>query len=290
MIKSTTEFDVVKSIATLFSEMELIMLKRIFFLSVVAMLLLTAFAPLAASKKTIIVHNDTEEDINFVFEGPETYKFTVKPGKFEKTMVEGDYEYSYKACDGTYEGEFTVEKTGQWFVVEPCEPEYEYTKFVVYSHFDQSISIDLVGPEDYTLKVELGKNKFVPVASGEYIYSYDICDTTFTGLIKIKKNGSSNIMLKNCERLQLLEFGKPNPIKMLISNRYSIPIDVTLIGPLTYYATIQPGLNRLDVISGTYTYIYAAYGTRYEGTFIVGKKGDTVVFLPTVVTVVPQGE
>ncbi len=263
--------------------------KTLLLVSVLAILMLAMPTDaLAAAKKSVVIHNDTEEDVKVTFEGPETYKWTAYPGKYEKTFVEGEYEYSYTSCGEKHTGDFEINNNGQTFYIESCPAEEVSTKFVVSSHFGENLTVDLVGPEEYSLKVELGVNKFTDIIAGDYVYSYDACGITFSGIIDVQKNGKTQMTLKNCERLLLLDFEQPVPSKLRVANHFGSPVDITLIGPLTYYATLQPGLNRLDLVSGTYTYVYAANGIRYDGTFIVGKTGTSLVFIPTLVTTVSE--
>ncbi|MDH5507816.1 MAG: hypothetical protein OEZ02_11410, partial [Anaerolineae bacterium] len=117
-----------------------------------------------------------------------------------------------------------------------------------------------------------------------YIYSYDACDTTFSGEITITKAGTTRLYLMNCEGLakQALyqEHGAPNPVKFRIASHFSVDVDVSLVGPASYYQTVSPGMNILTVVSGTYNYYYAAHGQLYQGIVTITKNGDTVLVVP----------
>ena len=260
------------------------MMKRLLLiLSLVVLVLSTAWAPTTYKKFTLNIHNNTEDDVKVKLEGDETYNFTVKPGKSTKEVQEGEYEYSFRICnyDNKTAGTIVVDSNDVWLKIPKCpKGDPVETKFVINYHIDQPITVELRGDKDYDLQIELGKNKFEQIMSGTYLYAYEVCDAVFAGELRIEKNGKTQMTIKSCERLAYMDFEKPAPVKLRVANHLVIPLDLTLIGPLTYFQKVQPGLNRVQVVAGTYTYIYAAYGKRYEGTFTVRKGGTTILALP----------
>ncbi len=250
-------------------------------------LIATGFAPVGAITYELNVHNNTEDDIHVKLIGPETYEFTMGPGKLQKTVVAGTYEYKVDACETTISGTITVEDDGQWLIVDPCIELPELTKFAVFSRVGEPITISLIsldGLENYELTVEIGQNKFFDLYSGYYVYSFEVCGRIFSDTIRITKNGKTRLTIKSCEAIELiedrLEFGIPNPVKMRIANHFSVAVDITLVGPKSYFLRVSPGINRYDLISGTYNFFYAAYGRLYEGIVTVYPNGSTLMVIP----------
>lgn len=255
-------------------------MKKALLVVLVLVISLTTIQPVYAASYDLRVHNNTEDPVKIKLKGPETYSFTVQPGKIIKTVEEGTYEYSYTACGVDVDGEITVNKDRVWLIIDKCSAPVTYAKFVVDSHFGETLSLTLTGPQEYDLTVNLGTNKFIDIITGDYVFSYDACDTTISGVITVTKNGRARLTLRSCERREIREFGLPNPSNLRIGNHYSFPLDVTLIGPKQYFVQVQPGYNRLDVIRGTYTYIYTAFGKVVSGEFSVTGGGIGVIFSP----------
>ncbi len=253
------------------------------------LIVITTFAyPQSASAKKydLLVHNNTEENVKIKLKGDENYSFSVPPGKLAKAVEDGTYEMSYSACDGAIDVDksITIADEGVWVVFGPC-PEVEVTaKFVINSNIGESVTVSMSGPEDYELTIGLGKNKFLDIVAGTYTYSHDYCGDNFpvAGTIKVAKNGTSRLTLNGCERIELLSYGLPNPTNLRLASHYAFPVTVTLIGPRQYYLTLALGFTRVDIVRGTYTYIYTAYDKNYSGTIEVtgGSLHNTVVFSP----------
>jgi hypothetical protein len=70
------------------------------------------------------------------------------------------------------------------------------------------------------------------------------------------------------------------PSNLRICSHYAFPVRITLNGPTSYSFEIVPGLNRLNVIDGTYSYFYTAYGQFFSGTFTVGEAGTSFIISP----------
>jgi len=62
-------------------------------------------------------------------------------------------------------------------------------------------------------------------------------------------------------------------VKFKIINKSEEPLRVTLQGPRTYYLNATVGTNKYDLLPGTYTYSYIAYGTYTEGNLDITKDG-----------------
>ena len=96
----------------------------------------------------------------------------------------------------------------------------------------------------------------------------------------------NEITLKGCEaeafQAELDDLGlvARDLVKLRLNNRTTEEIGLTLIGPKTYYYTLGYGVDTVNVYTGTYNYIYAIHGQRYEGTIKVSPNGDTVLMVP----------
>lgn len=254
----------------------------------VAVLFANVQPVVAAASYDLNIHNNTEEDVKISLTGPKNYGFTLEPGKYAKTVVEGTYKYTYTACGVKSSGEIKVNDNDQWLIIDPCGAAAEFAKFNVDSHLGQAITLALEGPKSYSLAIELGTNKFISLQTGFYAYSYDACGTTISGTLRIAKNGTSQFTVYGCEQLgnHLTETDTSTlvgiPSNLRIGSHYAFPIRVTLIGPGTtrYSFELVTGLNRLNVVPATYTYSYTAYGQYRTGNFTVTEKGVSIIFSP----------
>lgn len=237
--------------------------------------------PALAKEFTLTIHNNTEENIKVTLEGPENYSFTVVPGWNYKAVEEGTYEYKLAGCTATPNGEIEVTSENVLLEIEQCPPETLYAKIAVNAHIS-GITLTLSGPEEYSLPLELGRNRFPQLVVGSYLYSYDACGETLGGEIRITKNGKTELTLKSCEKLNYFSFGVTGPTNLRIGSHYAFPVNVTLVGEQgqSYFKTISPGLNRLDVINGTYYYYYTAYGVTKDGSFTINDNGLAFVISP----------
>lgn len=262
------------------------MKKTWFSLVMVLTLALTLVGPVsaAATKWDLNIHNDTEESVKITLTGAADYSFTVDPGKWVKTVVEGEYKYSYGACGEKFSGDITVKDDQQWLIIQPCAALPSYEKFVVDSHLGEGLTLHLVGPQSYDLTVSLGTNKFTNLQVGWYTFTYTACGGDLSGAVQITKNGKSRLTLYSCEVVALHPLGVASPVaiptNLRIGSHYSFPVRVTLIGPTTYSFEIVPGLNRFDVVDGTYSFFYSAYGRSFSGTFTVGEAGTSFIISP----------
>ncbi len=259
-------------------------MKKIFFTwtTVLAVAMLIVAPALAATSWDLNFHNNTEDEVKITLTGPKNYAFTLEPGKWIKTVAEGDYKYSYTACGQKFSGTVTVKDDLQWIIIDPCGSIPEYAKFVVDSHLGQSLTLALTGPQTYALTIDLGSNKFLSLQTGFYTFSYDACGTTLAGEIRITKNGEARLILYACEQLPnhpLLPITNA-PSNLRIGSHYAFPVRFTLIGPGSYSFVLVTGLNRLNVQPGDYSYFYTAYGVTKSGFFTVGEAGVTLIISP----------
>jgi hypothetical protein len=166
---------------------------------VLAMLIVPS--ALAATIWTLNIHNDTENQIKLTLIGPKTYVFTLQPGKYAKEVQEGDYKFSYTACGGQkFSGTVSIKDSLQWIVIDLCSEAPQYAKFVVDSHLGETLTLTLTGPQTYALTIDLGRNRFLALQTGDYTYSYDACGTSPAGEIRILKNGEARLILYSCQQ------------------------------------------------------------------------------------------
>jgi len=262
------------------------MKKTWFSLVMVLTLALSLVGPVsaAATKWDLNIHNNTEEDVKIILTGPDDYSFTVLPGHWVKTVVEGEYKYSYGACGQKFSGEIKVEDDLQWLIIDPCGAAVEYAKFVVDSHLGEGLTLQLVGPQSYDLSISLGQNKFIALQTGFYSFTYTACGGTNAGEVRITKNGTARLTLYSCEVMALHPLGETSlatiPTNLRIGSHYSFPVRITLLGPINYSLEISPGLNRFNVLNGSYTYSYSAYGRFFSGSFVVNEAGTSFIISP----------
>ncbi len=259
-------------------------MRRIILALVIVAMSFANVQTVSAKTYDLHIHNNTEENVKIKLKGDESYSFIVVPGKLVKTVKEDTYEVTYSACNGlvSFDKSVTVTSGGVWIVIDPCPVAKVETKFVINSNISESLTLAMSGPEEYELTIGLGKNKFLGFIAGTYTYSHDFCSIAVAGTIVVTKNGKTRLSLLGCEREEILSFGLPNPSNLRIGSHYAFPVTVTLIGPRQYYLTVNPGINRIDVIRGTYTYIYTAYNKIYSGEITVSGGGmhNTIIFSP----------
>lgn len=239
--------------------------------------------PVFAANYELNIHNNTEDGIKISLSGPKNYSFDAPKGKMVKTVEEGTYDYSYTACGEKVSGKITVKDDMQWLIIDPCGAAVEFAKFTVDVHIDAA-TLQLVGPVNYDLAVELGTNKFISLQTGFYAYTYDACGTTFAGEVRITKNGTARLTLYSCEVAALhqaqAEASVRTPSNLRIGSHYAFPVRITLLGPVNYSFEIVPGLNRLNVTKGEYSFFYVAYGVTRSGTFTVDEAGTSFIISP----------
>lgn len=259
-------------------------MKKIYGILLVAAIFIatTAFAP-SLAKRTVNIHNDTEVSIKVTFIGDDDkFNYTIAPGWAAKEIPEGSYEVKYTACGVDFAFSLTVLNDTEVIQIDVCPKGVQPSKFVIESHFDDPIDVEFISFEetygtDYTFTVESGRNRFKGIKSGWYFYSYDACDTTFTGEFRILKNGRGRLTMRSCERAFLFEAGiRPIDTKLIVRSQFSPSFGLTLIGPVSQYVEISTGATRVDLPAGNYTYFYAVNGRRFSGLVVVRGDGTTV--------------
>jgi hypothetical protein len=155
---------------------------------------------------------------------------------------------------------------------------------VVDSHLGEAVTLTLTGPQTYSLAVSLGTNKFISLQVGWYSFTYTACGGELSGTVQITKNGKGRLTLYSCEVVALHPLGAtfPDtvPTNLRIGSHYAFPVRMTLTGPTSYSFEIVPGLNRFNVVDGTYNYSYSAYGQFFSGSFVVGEAGTSFIISP----------
>ena len=276
-------------------------------LSISALLLTVAAVPQTLfAKYTLKIINHTLVGVKFTLENIDpdepNYKFTASANAVtRKTIKEGDYEITYYACKNTVDWKGnTVKVDADPFTMDqditielqPCKGQPVETKLVIYSHLEDALTIDTISlneediaNKDYSLKVENGKNRYKNIWSGDYIYTYEACDQTFSGEFNITKTGDTVFIIRSCEYLTLEGFGelvpqnsdieidRQTPRGFTITNRANVEFDISLVGPVTYLKKLSIGLNRYEIVPGDYTYICSVNGRRYQGTISVPESG-----------------
>lgn len=181
-----------------------------------------------------------------------------------------------------------------------CEGQPLKTKVVFYSHLEGDITVELtslneesIASKDYSLKTSTGTNRFKDIWSGAYLYSYEACDQTFTGQLYIEKSGDTQFVIRSCEYLTLEGYGdlipqnseevkieRQTPSGFTIANRSDQEFNITLVGPQTYLRNLSVGLNRYEIVPGTYQYICQVHDQIYRGTFTVPPTGAGSLTVP----------
>ncbi len=239
-------------------------------------------APLTAKDEfTLTVVNDSKEDVTLELkplEGQKEVAITVRAEDTKKREItEGKYEYYYSSCGSTWDGILKVNKDVK-FVIYDCA--HMPTKMQINSHLSEDVEVELSGDKNYDFDIELGKNR-VELLSGTYIFSWSACDTVFSEELRVEKSGTSEITLHSCEWYESPAriYGKPNPVKFVVANTSTFPVDIYMKGPYTYFFNIQPGTTRFIVASGTYEYGYFLDGTWNTGLVSVLKNGTSTLIL-----------
>ena len=250
--------------------------------SVMAIAMLVVSPVLAATSWDLNIHNNTEESVKITLTGPKNYVFTLEPGKWAKTVEEGEYKYSYGSCGQKFSGTISVKDDVTWLIIDSCSAALQYSKFVVDSHLGQQLTLTMTGPVTYALSVSLGSNRFLSIAAGIYSYSYDACGSTLVGEVRVTKNGETHLVLYACEQManHPLTTTASTPSNLRIASHYSFPVRITLLGPANYSFQLVTGLNRFNVQPGDYSYFYTAYGVTKSGFFTINESGTTFIISP----------
>jgi len=228
----------------------------------------------------IYLVEDDEED-------PEEYEFVVERfGVGEKDLPKGTYTYEYEYCGRAVVGTLKLKDDVEWVIL-PCG--VEPTKMRINSHLADKTTVTMYGPlelpepEEEEFAVELGGNRIQDILSGHYIISYEAaCSTVgtdpatlFSEEIRVLKSGKTQITLHGCEwyASPARTYDKPVPVKFKIVNFASFPLILQIDGPEGALLEINPGINKVDLIYGTYKYGYFLDYEYHTGYMMVTKNG-----------------
>jgi hypothetical protein len=200
-------------------------------------------------------------------------KFVLQNGESAKIELKEDtYWIFYEACGEFWDNPIKLENDYK-LIVYPCAN--RPTKMRINNHFDETITINFDGYDEYEFDVEFGKNK-VELFSGNYDYTYEACGEEKFGEMKVDKAGTSELTLHSCEWYEhpARIHGPLNPVKYKIINHASFPVIMTLIGPENYLVTADPGVNILQLVAGSYKFSYYLDYQTHTGSMFVPKHGN----------------
>lgn len=229
-------------------------------------------------KVRLTIVNNSNANVTISLEGPEDYDITVRTGQSKtRSIVAGNYDYKYGSCGVTWEGTIEADEDVEYIIYD-CQ--YVPTKLQIKSHLSEDVEVSLAGFKNYKYAIDLGKNR-VNLLSGTYTFSWEACGNSFSETMFVTKAGTSEITLHSCEWYDSPAriFGKPNPVKFVVHNTASFPVEIYMVGPYSYLFSIQPGHNRFIVASGTYEYGYYLDGTWNTGTVSVLQNGTSNLIL-----------
>src|SRR3990172_3499963 len=140
------------------SEWSIVRMKtKLLAFTLVLVMALSSAQPAFASNVTLTIHNNTEDVIKVTLEGPENYSFNVDPGWTYKEVEEGSYEFKLAGCTATPNGEIEIDDDDVVLEIEQCPAEVFDAKFAVNAHLS-GITLNMSGPEEYALALNLGRN------------------------------------------------------------------------------------------------------------------------------------
>ncbi len=233
--------------------------------------------------KDIYVEVKTSHDPNPGDRVEKSY-FVPAEGSDDVLLDEGTYWVFYWACgqdqpgvDQPFDIKVNLDNDYQ-IIVYPCDA--NPTKLNVRNHLAETVTLELIGYEEYSYEVAPGLTA-VEVFSGENIYKYDACDGDFSGVVDIKKNGTSSLTLPSCEWFDdpAVVYGAGNIAKFNIINHASFPVILSIIGPMNDLVEIGPGENSLILVAGSYEFSYYLNYELVTGSFFVPPNGNGVLFL-----------
>jgi hypothetical protein len=131
----------------------------------------------------------------------------------------------------------------------------------------QIVTISLSGPETITLTLSATISTRVSLLPGTYKYSYEACDRTFSGKVKVNDDQRDYVhiqtllVLQKCRSKDSKSGGAA--ISFLIENNTGGSISFVFTGPKTYKITVPPGKTKIEMISGKYS--FSATGNGCDG-------------------------
>jgi len=255
-----------------------------------AMLVSTVFVPdVYADEKNITINNKSDENVVVEFEliadyywwqEPELYFINAVAGNRTTEKLEANaYIVKYSHCGTDFDFEILLEDE-YTLVLYPCQT--QPTKMQVKSHLAEKVVLNIYGYEDYEVDILPGVKTRVDVYSGNTDFEYTACGgQVFFGEVWITKNGKTQLVLHSCEWFTepARNYAQPNPVKFRIINHASFSIIMQLIGPQSDLVTINPGVNRLTLVSGTYKFSYYQNNQLVSGTMVVTPNGLGVLIV-----------
>jgi hypothetical protein len=236
-----------------------------------------------AEQKNVTINNKSDETVIVVFELIRDYKWWEEVESFSIKAVGGDkvtekleadfYKVKYTHCGIDFDFEILLEDA-YTLVLYPCQN--QPTKLQVKSHLSEEVVLNIYGYKDYEVDILPGLKTRVEVYSGNTDYEYEACGgQTFFGELQVKKNGTTQLVLHSCEwhTDPVRTYARPNPVKFRIINHASFSIIMQLIGPQSDIVTINPGVNVITLISGTYKFSYYQDNKLVTGSMLVTPNG-----------------
>ncbi len=149
----------------------------------------------------LVLDNKTGETLNIHLFGPETYFFTLQPGKTKKDVKPGHYGARYVACETFNRSGFDIQKDGTVFTLEICPRNMKFKSGKVLLKIKNDtgglVLLKLVGPETYNLSFPAG-NTSITIQRGKYSYTVTSCGgMTTTG---VKQLGPHMGLRFTCEK------------------------------------------------------------------------------------------
>ena len=224
------------------------------------------------------IDNKTGQAVYLNLKGPKSYYQTVAPGITKLDIEKGKYSYTYYACGGYQKGTIEVKKTNTKLILPSCAPSKSgksgTVKFKVNNKTGQAVYLNLEGPMNYYLSLGPGVTR-LEVEKGKYKYTYYACEGYQNGSNEVKK-ANTTLTLPSCGANTS---GKFKTVRIRIDNKTSAAVYLNLKGPTNYYHSLAPGVTKLDVEKGKYSYTYYACGAYQNGKIEV-KKTNTKLVLP----------
>lgn len=254
--------------------------------------------PAPAVEVFLQIQNYSGRKTKVVLDGDFDYEIQAAKGSAYYKIAQGEYTYTFTVpdCSYTETGEMNVIFDGHVLRIEKCPPPPRLAQsFVVLSYYDFDIEVSFdpqfnfyAESAEYVFPVAPGRNTFhyKNLVEGDYIWSFEACGETKSGLIKLKFDYPNELQFKGCEydiqQADYEEYGKTvsDMTKLRVNNRTTDSIYVTLIGEKTYGFLVGYGVHIQELYAGTYHYVYALHGERYEGDIYVSGNGDTVLMAP----------
>ncbi len=266
-------------------------LSLIFILLTIFLLTITSTVAFAndADEKTITITNHSHREVQVTLYVTETaivsYTFNVEAHSIDAHKIqEGVYTIEYVTCqneDNPDVVDYLINMVDKHYSLTIYDCAYQPTKFTISNHMSEDVVLEMYGYEDYEFEAEQGKTKH-ELFSGVYTYYYEACEgKSFSGEVNVLKNGQTNLILHSCEwhTSPAQIFGGPNPVGFKIVNHASFPVIMTLIGPDSYLVTAEYGVNRMELVSGTYKYSYYQDLQLKTGNFVVTRNGLGVLVI-----------